>query len=144
MCKFKNREGYADPTAGAAVSQVMKEYRKEQQRKFAAKNRRKIYVASKYAGDVQTNIENAIWCCRYVIDRGYMPVASHLLYPQILDDNIPREREMGLMFGLALLATCDEVWVFTDGGEISSGMAKEIEEATRLGIPVRKLEMGES
>ena len=101
-------------------------------------------MVSKYAGDVQTNIENAIWCCRYVIERGYMPVASHLLYPQILDDNIPRERELGLMFGLALLATCDEVWVFTDGGEISSGMAKEIEEAKRLGIPVRKLEMGES
>ena len=144
MCKFKNSEGYADPTAGSAVSQVMKEYRKEQRRKFAAKNRRKIYVASKYAGDIQTNIENAIWCCRYVIDRGYMPIASHLLYPQILNDNLPRERELGLMFGLALLATCDEVWVFTSDGEISSGMAKEIEEAKRLGIPVRKLEMGES
>lgn len=144
MCKYKNREGYADPTAGAAVSQVMKEYRKEQRRRFAAKNRKKIYVASKYAGDIQTNIENTIWCCRYVIEQGYMPVASHLLYPQILDDAIPRERELGLMFGLALLASCDEVWVFTAGGEVSSGMAKEIEEAKRLGIPVRKLEMGES
>ncbi len=144
MCKYKNREGYDDPTAGAAVSQVMKEYRKEQRRRFAAKNRRKIYVASRYAGDIQANIENAIWACRYVIDKGYMPVASHLLYPQILNDSNPRERELGLMFGLALLATCDEVWVFTANGEVSSGMAKEIEEAKRLGIPVRKLEMGES
>ena len=73
-----------------------------------------------------------------------MPVASHLLYPQILNDSNPRERELGLMFGLALLAICDEIWVFTEGGEISSGMAKEIEEAKRLGIPVRKQEMGES
>lgn len=144
MCKYKNREGYADPTAGAAVSQVMKEYRQERRRLFAAKNRKKIYVASKYAGDIQINIENAIWCCRYVIDRGYMPIASHLLYPQILDDSIPRERELGLMFGLALLAACDEVWVFTVNGEVSSGMEKEIEEAKRLGIPVRQLEMGES
>ena len=144
MGTHKNHEGYADPTAGAAVSQVMKEYRKEQRRKFATKNRRKIYVASKYAGDIQTNIENAVWCCRYVIDRGYMPVASHLLYPQILNDTISRERELGLMFGLALLAICDEVWVFTAGGEVSSGMAKEIEEAKRLGILVKKLEMGES
>ena len=144
MCKYKNREGYADPTAGAAVSQVMKEYRQERRRLFAAKNRKKIYVASKYAGDIQINIENAIWCCRYVIDRGYMPIASHLLYPQILDDSIPRERELGLMFGLALLAGCDEVWVFTVNGEVSSGMEKEIEEAKRLGIPVRQLEMGES
>ena len=144
MCKYKNREGYADPTAGAAVSQVMKEYRQERRRLFAAKNRKKIYVASKYAGDIQINIENAIWCCHYVIDRGYMPIASHLLYPQILDDSIPRERELGLMFGLALLAACDEVWVFTVNGEVSSGMEKEIEEAKRLGIPVRQLEMGES
>ena len=144
MCKYKNREGYADPTAGAAVSQVMKEYRKEQRRRFAAKNRRKIYVASKYAGDIAANVENAIRCCRYVIDRGYMPVASHLLYPQILNDNCPRERELGLMFGLALLANCDEVWVFTVDGEVSSGMEREIEEAKRLGIPVRKMEMGES
>ena len=144
MCKYKNTEGYADPTAGAAVSQVMREYRMEQRRRFAAKNRRKIYVASKYAGDIQTNLENAIWACRYVIDKGYMPVASHLLYPQILNDNLPRERELGLMFGLALLAVCDEVWVFMANGEVSSGMEREIEEAKRLGIPVRKMEMGES
>lgn len=143
MCKYKNREGYADPTAGAAVSQVMKEYRKAQRRRFAAKNRKKIYVASKYAGDVQTNIENAIWCCRYVIDRGFMPIASHLLYPQILDDGNPRERELGLMFGLALLAVCDEIWVFTAGGELSSGMEREIEEAKLLKIPVYQIEMGE-
>ena len=144
MCKYKNREGYDDPTAGAAVSQVMKEYMREQRRKFAAKNRRKIYVASRYAGDIQTNIENAVWACRYVIDKGYMPVARHLLYPQILNDSNPRERELGLMFGLSLLANCDEVWVFTVDGEVSSGMEREIEEAKRLGIPVRKMEMGES
>ena len=37
------------------------------------------------------------------------------------------------MFGLALLGLCDEVWVF---GDISSGMAAEIEEAKRLHKPV--------
>ena len=26
---YKNSEGYADPTAGAAIGQLMKEYRKE-------------------------------------------------------------------------------------------------------------------
>ena len=55
-----------------------------------------------------------------------MPIASHLLYPQMLDDSDVEEREMGLMFGLALLRMCDEVWVF---GEISRGMAEEIKEA---------------
>ena len=29
---FKNSEGYADPTAGSAMSQIMKEYRQKQKR----------------------------------------------------------------------------------------------------------------
>jgi hypothetical protein len=45
---FKNSEGYADPTAGSALSQIMKEYR-QQKKRYADKNRRKIYVASRYA-----------------------------------------------------------------------------------------------
>ena len=79
----------------------------------------------------------AIDYCRRVIDAGYMPVASHLLYPQILNDNDPDERELGLLFGLALLRMCDEVWVF---GEVSEGMAKEIEEAKKLNKKLRMFE----
>lgn len=134
---YKNSEGYADPTAGAAMSRIMKEYRQKQKKRYADKNRRKIYVASKYAGNVDANVTSAIKYCRRVIDEGYMPVASHLLYPQILNDNIPEERELGLLFGLALLAVCDEVWVF---GSVSSGVAKEIEEAKRLKKRIRYFE----
>ena len=141
---YKNSSGYSDPTAGAAIGHVMRSERRKHRKRTAYQKVKKIYVASKYAGDIAANVENAVWCCRYVIEQGFMPVASHLLYPQILNDNLPRERELGLKFGLALLATCDEVWVFTAGGEISSGMEREIEAARRLGIPVRKLEMGES
>ena len=39
---YKNSEGYADPTAGAAMSRIMKEYRQEQKKRYADKNRRKI------------------------------------------------------------------------------------------------------
>ena len=141
---YKNSSGYSDPTAGAAIGHVMRSERRKHRKRTAYQKVKKIYVASKYAGDVAANVEKAVWCCRYVIEQGFMPVASHLLYPQILNDNNPRERELGLKFGLALLATCDEVWVFTAGGEISPGMEREIEGAKRLGIPVRKLEMGES
>ena len=126
---FKNSEGYADLTAGAAMSRMMKEYRQQQRKYYAYKNRRKIYVASKYAGDVEKNVKNAIAYCRRVIEQGHMPLASHLLYPQMLDDTNPEERKMGQMFGMALLGICDEVWVF---GEISSGMAEEIREAKTM------------
>ena len=125
----KNSEGYADGTAGAAMSRMMKEYRKQQRKYYAYKNRRKIYVASKYAGDEEKNVKNAIGYCRRVIEQGHMPLASHLLYPQMLDDTNPEERKMGRMFGMALLGICDEVWVF---GEISSGMAEEIREAKTM------------
>lgn len=116
------------------MSQVMKDYKQKQRLRFAQKNRRKVYVVSKYAGDVERNVQRAIGYCREVINAGFMPVASHLLYPRILNDSIPAERELGLMFGLALLAVCDEVWVF---GEVSSGMAQEIEEAKHLGKKLR-------
>jgi hypothetical protein len=64
-----------------------------------------------------------------------MAVASHILYAAsgTLKDDDPQERELGLMFGLALLGICDEIWVF---GDVSPGMAAEIEEAKRLHKPV--------
>ena len=125
---YRNKEGYADPTAGLALSHMMKEYRQGQKKRYADKNRRKVYVASRYAGDVVANTTAAIGYCRRVIQDGYMPIASHLLYPQILDDKNPAERELGLSFGLALLQMCDEVWVF---GKVTKGMAGEIEEAKK-------------
>ena len=115
----------------------MKEYRQQHKKRYADKNRRKIYVASRYAGDVDANVKAAIGYCRLVIDKGYMPIASHLLYPQILNDNDPEERKLGLMFGLALLRECDEVWVF---GEVSPGVSREIEEARRLNKKLRFME----
>ena len=119
------------------MSRVMKEYMARERRRYMDKNRRKIYVVSPYAGNIEENVAAAIRYCRRVIEEGHMPVASHLLYPQMLDDSDPGQRELGLAFGLALLAVCDEVWVF---GEISSGMAREIEEAKRLGKPVKYFE----
>lgn len=134
---YRNSEGYFDPTAGAAMSQIMKEYKQQQKKRYANKNRRKVYIASPYAGDIEANIHTAIVYCRRAISEGYMPIASHLLYPQILDDGKPEERELGLLFGLALLRMCDEVWVF---GKASSGMAKEIEEAKRLRKSIKYFE----
>lgn len=135
---YKNSEGYSDPTAGIAIERVMHDYRVEnvnkRRRQQKIKISPKIYVASKYAGDIETNVANAIRYCQYVINKNLMPIASHLIYPCMLNDNNPCEREKGLMFGLALLAICDEVWCF---GEISQGMKLEIKEAKRLGIRVR-------
>lgn len=135
---YRNHEGYSDPTAGAAMGRMMKEYRQAQRQRFSDRNRRKVYVASAYAGDVEGNTEVAIRCYRQVIREGHMPVASHLLYPRMLNDRIPKERELGLSFGLALLKLCDEVWVY---GKPSPGMKREIEEAERLHKPIQYREV---
>ncbi len=124
MSIYRNSEGYYDPTAGEALGRIMREKHRKQD-----KYRRKVYVASKYKGDTENNVKAAIGYAHIVIEKGYMPVVSHLMYPQILNDNDPEERKLGLAFSLALLRMCDEVWVF---GDVSSGMALEIKEARRL------------
>ena len=133
---YGNSEGYSDPTAGAAMSTMMKEYRQarrnEQQKLAEVKARPKVYVISQYAGDTDFNTQVAIQCCRRLIALGKIPIASHLLYPQMLDDDNPNERFLGLAFGLALMPLCDEVYVFTRGGVVSDGMQQEIDEARRL------------
>ena len=142
---YKNHEGYSDPTAGTAIANIMREYhvqRKESRKRLnEIRNRPKVYVVSRYAGDVESNRAAAIRCCRFTIRQGCMPVASHLLYPQMLDDDKTEDRELGTAFGLVLLAMCDQVWVFTKDGVLSPGMVNEEREAKRLGKPIRYFDL---
>lgn len=96
-----------------------------------------VYICSPYAGDIETNIQFARDACRYAVEHGCAAVAVHLLYPQILDDSIPSQRETGIRMGLRVLASCDELWIC--GSRISHGMSCEIAEAERLGIPTRNI-----
>ena len=96
-----------------------------------------IYVASPYAGDIEQNTEYARRACRHVMNEGHAFFAPHLLYPQLLDDSKPQERQIGLDMGLSMLPRCDELWCY--GDRISHGMHLEIEEAVRIGIPVRRV-----
>ena len=100
-----------------------------------------IYVASPYAGDVEANVRYAEAACRYVMDKGHAFFAPHLLYPAILDDSVPSERALGMAMGILILGKCDELWAF--GNRISSGMKAELEEAVRLGIPVKRIYLPE-
>lgn len=135
----KRRPYYADPTANAAIGKVMKEYKQQQRaisnRQYEIRHRPKVYIVSRYAGDVKTNVRNARKYCRFAVAKLKNPLASHLLYPQFLDDNKEQEREIGLQYGLALLKLCDEVWCF--GIEKSDGMKKELAAARRKNMKIR-------
>ena len=100
-----------------------------------------IYVASPYAGDIEKNTEFAKEACRFVMDEGCAFFAPHLLYPQVLDEDDPAERELGLAMGRTVLEWCDEVWVF--GDSISSGMQAEVELAEDLELPVKHISVQE-
>lgn len=120
ISKF-NLEGYYDPTAYEALSLIEKEERAL--RAF----RPIVYICSPFSGTVDENIAAAQRYSRFAVDKGYIPVAPHLLFPQFLDDNNPKERQLGLFFGTALMSKCAEVWVF--GSNISAGMEAEIKRA---------------
>ena len=94
-----------------------------------------VYICSPYSGDVARNTRNARRFSRYAAMHGYIPVTPHLLYPQFLNDNKPAERDLGLLFGNALLDLCAEVWVF--GAHVSSGMKAEIERAKQRRCRIR-------
>lgn len=97
--------------------------------------RKLVYIASPYAGNREANVRFAKAACRYAIEQGETPVAVHLMYPQILSDDIPAERDLGMHMGLRVLETCDELWLC--GNHISAGMRAELCQAEKLGIPVR-------
>ena len=105
--EYRNSEGYPDPTAGEALSRIAAN-EKQSLRAF----RPIVYICSPFSGDVETNVANARRYSRYAVDKGYIPIAPHLLFPQFLDDDNPEERELGLFFGNALMSKCTEIWVF--------------------------------
>lgn len=116
-----NSEGYYDPTAYEAMSTVEKEERAL--RAF----RPIVYICSPYAGEIEKNVKAAQEYSRFAAEKGYIPIAPHLLFPQFLNDANPKERQLGLFFGNALMSKCSEVWVF--GSHISAGMEAEINRA---------------
>ena len=129
MAEYKNAEGYADPTAFGAFCAIEKE------EKALRVFRPIVYICSPYAGDVERNTAAARRYSRFAVEAGYIPIAPHLLFPQFLDDNKPKERELGLFFGNAILSKCAEMWVF--GDLISEGMEVEIKRATWKGHRIR-------
>lgn len=120
ISKF-NSEGYHDPTAYDALSSIENEARAL--RAF----RPIVYICSPFAGDLEKNVVAARTYSRFSVEQGYIPIAPRLLFPQFLDDSDPKERELGLFFGNAIMSKCSEVWVF--GSHISSGMEAEIKRA---------------
>ena len=100
----------------------------------------KVILESPFAGDVKKNIQYARECMRDSLERNEYPLASHLLYPQVLEDTVPKERKLGIAAGLAWGEMAEKTVVYTDFG-ISKGMRQGIKDAKAKGreIEYRKI-----
>lgn len=96
---------------------------------------RRVFICSRYIGDIEHNIEVALALCRMAVKAGHAPFAPHLLYTRFLNEDDPSQREVGISLGLRFVEVCDEIWVYIAEG-VSDGMRREIELARRLGKPI--------
>tara|TARA_Y100000034_G_scaffold127654_1_gene180816 strand:+ start:23000 stop:23581 length:582 start_codon:yes stop_codon:yes gene_type:complete len=103
---------------------------------------KKVILESPYAGDIRRNVHYARLCMHDSLMRNEAPIASHLLYtqPNILDDNILIERDLGINAGLLWGEKAELTVAYTDFG-ISRGMQYGIDKATLVNreIEFRKL-----
>jgi hypothetical protein len=95
-----------------------------------------VYICHPFRGDVAANRERVRRICA-AVKRDYVPLAPHLLLPAYIDE--ATERDLALEHGLALLRGADELWVCAD--PVTDGMAGELAEARRLGVPVYRIDV---
>jgi len=94
-----------------------------------------VFLESPFAGDFAKNIAYAKEAMIDSIIRGEAPFLSHLLYPQVLNDNIQDERNLGLELAATYRALAEKVVVYVDLGT-SRGMELGIAHATHIGKPI--------
>lgn len=89
---------------------------------------KRVILESPYAGDVERNLRYARACLLDSYLRGEAPIASHLLGPQVLDDNVAEQRRMGIDAGLAWASVAECSVFYIDLG-MSGGMEAALERA---------------
>jgi hypothetical protein len=79
-----------------------------------------VILESPYASSgITTKDQNILYarkCLRDCIDRGEAPFASHLLYTQVLNDDDPEERNLGIRMGYQWWVATDYIVFYTDLG----------------------------
>lgn len=84
---------------------------------------RRVVIESPLAGDFARNKRYALWCAYHCRTLGEAAYASHLLFPQFLDDEVPEDREFGIEAGHAWAQLADVFAFYVDLGA-SEGMSR--------------------
>lgn len=110
---LKNAEGYYDLTAYKAIKNV------SDSEKVKSKNI--IYVCS----PLKDNIKEKVYkYCKFVILKGHIPIAIHLMFPRFTNDFNKSSHIKTTPIRLNILTRCDELWCF--GKNISNNMLEEL------------------
>ena len=111
---------------------------------MSSKERRITIIESPFSAPshdaIVRNVRYAMLAVRDSLSRGEAPYASHLFFTQMLDDNIPEERALGIDAGLSVGRHAALTAIYTDFG-LSRGMEYGITAAKEIRRPVveRKL-----
>ena len=142
MANLYNGERYVDPTAYYALKKIEKEERKARHTAKRAVGikprigfdyRPVVYICSPYSsGNIEQNVINARKYSRFAVDKGAIPIAPHLLFPQFMSEET--ERELAMFMNKVLITKCAELWVF--GDKYTNGMNDEIIYALRKDKPI--------
>jgi len=103
-------------------------------------------IESPYGGtpeEVERNTVYARRCMLWALQQGYAPFLSHLLYTQVLNDNNPEERKLGIEAGFAWREFADITLVFLDYGA-TKGMRLGIRDAKMKGRRVKEERIGKN
>lgn len=95
----KNSEGYLDMTLFKALTNINKEKKAAQKAAISCLYngyRPLVYICSPFRGDINKNIKNARKYSRFAIENKAIPMIPHLLYPQFMYDNDPKERYLAM------------------------------------------------
>jgi|SRR5581483_3426346 len=96
---------------------------------------KRVILESPYSGNVAENLDYARQCMKHSLSQNEAPFPSHLLYPQVLNDDNVLERDQGIKAGFAWHKSADYSVVYVDRG-ISTGMKLGIIEAQINKLPV--------
>ncbi|MBD3249440.1 hypothetical protein GF336_05325 [Candidatus Woesearchaeota archaeon] len=97
-----------------------------------------IYIAHQISGNIEENIKSVLSIQReiHTKNKDIVPIAPYLNSLQYLDDNVPEERELGILADKLYFEKrfIDETWIA--GPKISFGMKEEIKLSFGNNIPV--------
>ena len=146
MANLYNGERYIDPTAYQALTNIERKERSDRRKAKRKANREAkklykpeliyrpvVYICSPYStGNIEQNLINARKYSRFAVDKGAIPIAPHLLFPQFMSEKT--ERELAMFMNKVLITKCSELWVF--GDNYTEGMNIEIIYAIRKDKPI--------